>query len=315
MCGVPTVWYRERGYMLTVIQKTQEIPNPNSSVPRIHKVSHLTPQQKILSFSLTMGGKDSKDSAGSNLLALGNSRAGADNHAQSIPASYHHARSPETPHSPPSCFRTAHSSSNTPYDPASESREEELVDMPHPPQMGNKGNYIVSLSRVAAWLGGVAEELGAEVYPGFAGAHLLLFHARRAGWAGQGGEERACWGGVSCMGDFAGGGRTQLVEQAVAIYGLREGKGGADVWDWAEGDGLVSIGLVVCLDYKNPYLSPFRELPKRFFLCGKVLVAAPVELSGGIQASSFFCFFQTNIPAAEASFAALHPSARFAWTV
>src|SRR5262245_18693174 len=45
--------------------------------------------------------------------------------------------------------------------------------MPHPPQMSNKGNYIVSLSRFTAWLGSIAEELGVEVYPGFAGAGLV----------------------------------------------------------------------------------------------------------------------------------------------
>ena len=45
--------------------------------------------------------------------------------------------------------------------------------MPHPPQMNNKGNYIVSLSRFTAWLGEQAEALGVEVYPGFAGARVL----------------------------------------------------------------------------------------------------------------------------------------------
>jgi electron-transferring-flavoprotein dehydrogenase len=44
----------------------------------------------------------------------------------------------------------------------------------HPPQMDGRGSFVVSLSRVAAWLGGVAEGLGAEVYPGFAGARLLM---------------------------------------------------------------------------------------------------------------------------------------------
>ncbi|KAF8143945.1 hypothetical protein K438DRAFT_1910993 [Mycena galopus ATCC 62051] len=38
-------------------------------------------------------------------------------------------------------------------------------------EMSNKGNYIASLSRVAAWLGGIAEEL---VYPGFASAQFFL---------------------------------------------------------------------------------------------------------------------------------------------
>ncbi|MEM9629399.1 MAG: electron transfer flavoprotein-ubiquinone oxidoreductase [Pseudomonadota bacterium] len=45
--------------------------------------------------------------------------------------------------------------------------------MPTPPQMHNDGNYIVSMGRVVKWLGEQAEELGAEVYPGFAAAEVL----------------------------------------------------------------------------------------------------------------------------------------------
>ncbi len=40
--------------------------------------------------------------------------------------------------------------------------------LPTPPQMNNHGNYIVSLGNVARWLGAKAEELGVEIYPGFA---------------------------------------------------------------------------------------------------------------------------------------------------
>lgn len=53
--------------------------------------------------------------------------------------------------------------------------------MPHPPQMANKGNYIVSLSRVTAWLAEQAEELGVEIYPGFAGAQLHVQDGQVAG--------------------------------------------------------------------------------------------------------------------------------------
>jgi len=42
-----------------------------------------------------------------------------------------------------------------------------------PPLMQNHGNYIVSLGDVAAWLGEQAEELGVEVYPGFAASEVL----------------------------------------------------------------------------------------------------------------------------------------------
>lgn len=45
--------------------------------------------------------------------------------------------------------------------------------MPTPPQMHNKGNYVISLSEAVRWLGAQAEEAGVEIYPGFAGSHLL----------------------------------------------------------------------------------------------------------------------------------------------
>lgn len=45
--------------------------------------------------------------------------------------------------------------------------------LPTPPQMHNEGNYIVSLGNVVRWLGLQAEELGVEIYPGFAAAEVL----------------------------------------------------------------------------------------------------------------------------------------------
>lgn len=47
------------------------------------------------------------------------------------------------------------------------------IRIPHPPQMSNKGNYIVSLSNVVKWMGEQAEALGAEIYPGYAGSEIL----------------------------------------------------------------------------------------------------------------------------------------------
>jgi electron-transferring-flavoprotein dehydrogenase len=52
-----------------------------------------------------------------------------------------------------------------------------------PPQMHNHGNYIVSLGNVVRWLGTQAEELGVEIYPGFAAAELLIEEGRVAGIA------------------------------------------------------------------------------------------------------------------------------------
>ena len=45
--------------------------------------------------------------------------------------------------------------------------------LPTPPQMHNKGNYIVSLGNLVRWLGEQAEALGVEIYPGFAAAEVL----------------------------------------------------------------------------------------------------------------------------------------------
>ncbi|MCB1828446.1 MAG: NAD(P)/FAD-dependent oxidoreductase, partial [Coxiellaceae bacterium] len=45
--------------------------------------------------------------------------------------------------------------------------------LPTPPQMHNKGNYIISLGMLCSWLGEQAEALGVQVFPGFAGAELL----------------------------------------------------------------------------------------------------------------------------------------------
>ncbi len=45
--------------------------------------------------------------------------------------------------------------------------------LPTPPQMSNHGNYIVSLGALCRWLAERAEELGVEIYPGFAAAEVL----------------------------------------------------------------------------------------------------------------------------------------------
>jgi electron-transferring-flavoprotein dehydrogenase len=42
-----------------------------------------------------------------------------------------------------------------------------------PRPMHNKGNYIISLGRLCQWLGDKAEELGANLFPGFAAAEIL----------------------------------------------------------------------------------------------------------------------------------------------
>ncbi len=45
--------------------------------------------------------------------------------------------------------------------------------MPTPPQMHNRGNFIVSLGAMCAWLAPQAENLGVDLFPGFAAADIV----------------------------------------------------------------------------------------------------------------------------------------------
>ena len=46
--------------------------------------------------------------------------------------------------------------------------------LPTPPQMHNKGNYIVSLGNVCRWLAEQAEAMGVEIFPGFPASEVLF---------------------------------------------------------------------------------------------------------------------------------------------
>src|SRR5580765_75232 len=51
--------------------------------------------------------------------------------------------------------------------------ERRALRLPTPPQMHNHGNYVISLGNLCRWLATQAEELGVEIYPGFAAAEVL----------------------------------------------------------------------------------------------------------------------------------------------
>ncbi len=53
--------------------------------------------------------------------------------------------------------------------------------LPTPPQMHNRGNYIVSLGNVCRWLAKEAEALGAQVFTGFPAADFIIENGRLAG--------------------------------------------------------------------------------------------------------------------------------------
>ncbi len=61
--------------------------------------------------------------------------------------------------------------------------QKRAIRLPTPPQMHNEGNYIVSLGNVCRWLATQAEELGVEIFPGFAAAETLFEDGRVCGIA------------------------------------------------------------------------------------------------------------------------------------
>jgi len=105
--------------------------------------------------------------------------------------------------------------------------------LPTPPQMHNRGNYIISLGNLCRWLAAQAEELGVEIYPGFAAAEVLYDEEGRVcGVAtsdmgiGKDGQKTASYQeGVELRGRetlFAEGARGSLTKTLVARFGLRD---------------------------------------------------------------------------------------------
>jgi electron-transferring-flavoprotein dehydrogenase len=208
-----------------------------------------------------------------------------------------------------------------------------------PPLMSNHGNYIVSLGNVCRWLAKQAEELGVEIYPGFAAAELLYDDKGRVkGVAtgdmgiGRDGKPKAGFArGMELHGKytFIGEGvRGSLAKQLMARFKLGEncdpqkfGIGLKELWQlppekhkrglvvhtlgwpltndtgggsfmYHFGEGLVSIGFVVHLNYSNPYLSPFDEFQRfkthpaiRSYLEGgkRIAYGARAITEGGLQ--------------------------------
>ncbi len=178
-----------------------------------------------------------------------------------------------------------------------------------PPQMHNKGNYIISLGNLCRWLAEQAEGLGIEIFPGFAAAEILYNADNQVIGVATGDM------GVNAEGEkadqfepgmelharqvvFAEGCHGSLTKQLIKHYDLRKdsdpqtyGLGVKEIWEidpskhqqgfcqhsigWPMDsqtyggswiyhmeDNMISIGFVVGLDYKNPYLSPFEEMQR-----------------------------------------------------
>ncbi len=110
--------------------------------------------------------------------------------------------------------------------------------LPHflmPKFLGNKGNYIVSLGNVCRWLAAKAEELGVDIYPGFAAAELICNEQGAVigvatgdmgiGRDGQPGLNYTR--GMALLGKYVligEGARGSLAKQLIARFGLGRGR-------------------------------------------------------------------------------------------
>uniref|UniRef100_A0A671VV09 Electron transfer flavoprotein-ubiquinone oxidoreductase n=1 Tax=Sparus aurata TaxID=8175 RepID=A0A671VV09_SPAAU len=130
--------------------------------------------------------------------------------------------------------------------------------------MANHGNYIVRLGNFVRWLGEQAEELGVELYPGYAAAEVL-FHedgsvkgiaTNDVGIAKDGSPKDVFERGMELHAKvtlFGEGCHGHLAKQLYKQFNLREN---CEPQTYAIG--LKEVGL----DYSNPYLSPFREFQR-----------------------------------------------------
>ena len=105
--------------------------------------------------------------------------------------------------------------------------------LPTPPQMHNKGNYIISLANLCRWLAQQAEGLGVQIFPGFTGAESIIEDGAvkgiRTGAFGVGkkGEEKATYQPPMELRAkitlFAEGCRGSLSQKLMAAFNLRVG--------------------------------------------------------------------------------------------
>ncbi|HHN66656.1 MAG TPA: NAD(P)/FAD-dependent oxidoreductase, partial [Thermopetrobacter sp.] len=117
--------------------------------------------------------------------------------------------------------------------------EKRAVTLPHallPPMISNRGCFAVSLANLTRWLAERAEELGVEIYPGFAAADplfddtgaLIGVVAGQMGLNGKGEKKPDYEPGVELTGKYvliAEGARGSLAKEVIARYQLAEGRG------------------------------------------------------------------------------------------
>lgn len=196
--------------------------------------------------------------------------------------------------------------------------ESSYYSIPHsllPDSLDNNGNYIISLGDTCRWMGKVAEEMGVNIFPGFAAAEVLTspegyvegIATGNFGVGKDGKPKENFQPGIEIRAKqtlFAEGCRGSLSEKLMKNFKLRNyndgerevapqtyGIGLKEVWQvkpekfkqgavihtisWpldatTYGGGFiyhhqnnqVHLGLVIALDYRNPYFSPYKELQR-----------------------------------------------------
>ncbi len=131
-----------------------------------------------------------------------------------------------------------------------------------PPPLHNKGNYVVSLYQVVRWLKDRAEEQGADVQPGFAGAEILFegervlgVQTRDSGIAKDGSRKSNFQPGMNVKAAvtvFAEGTRGSLAKHLIARQGLSSannpqayGTGVKELWEVPAERGQKLLGHVI----------------------------------------------------------------------
>jgi electron-transferring-flavoprotein dehydrogenase len=186
--------------------------------------------------------------------------------------------------------------------------EKKSLRFPTPPQMRNKGNFIISLGQFCRWLAQYAEQLGINIFPEFAATDIIYQDNAVCGVVTgdkgidkNGNKTSQYQPGIECRAKqtfFAEGCRGSLTQKLFEKFKLREqcnpqtyALGIKECWEIPEnlhqsgavihtigwpldqktyggsfiyhvGNNLLSLGLVVGLDYQNPYLNIYEEFQR-----------------------------------------------------
>lgn len=130
--------------------------------------------------------------------------------------------------------------------------ESKSIRIPTPPTMKNHGNQIASICEIVRWLGGKAEELGINVFPGFPVDSLLVEDDRVIG-------VRTTPSGLGRDGEPQGADAMPAVDLTANVTVLAEGSRGPltqAYYDWqgigAENPQIYALGVKELWEVKKP---------------------------------------------------------------